>query len=285
MGELKNKMVMKMELKNFSKRTIQIYLFHMKKFVKYFGKSPDQLRQAEVEQYLHSFYGNKKSISNLVQAYSSLKFFYTEVLGQGEVVEKILRPKTERKMPIVLSLPEVKRVIDNVKSYKSQTVLMTIYSAGLRLSEALSLKIKDIDSSRMTIRVEQGKGRKDRYTILSKVLLDRLREYYRAYRPPEGKIEYLFSGKDGKLINGPTIQRAFNESKKKAGITKAATVHTLRHSFATHLLENGCDIFTIQSLLGHSSINSTKVYLHIQNSIKSKIENPLDSLMGYGNGL
>jgi len=215
MGELKNKMVMKMELKNFSKRTIQVYLFQMKKLVRYYGKSPDLLGQAEVEKYLHSFYGNQKSISGLIQAYSSLKFFYTEVLSKGEVVEKILRPKTERKIPVVLSLSEVKRVIDNVKNYKSQTVLMTIYSAGLRLSEAINLKIKDIDSDRMEIRVEQGKGRKDRYTILSKVLLERLREYYKSYRPPEGKKEYLFAGKEGKPINGSTIQRAFNESKKK----------------------------------------------------------------------
>ena len=210
MGELKDKMLQKMELKNFSKRTIEVYLFHMKKLVRYYGKSPDLLGQAEVEKYLHSFYGNKKSISSLVQAYSSLKFFYAEVMGREEVIEKIPRPKTERKMPVVLSLPEVKRVIDNVKSYKSQTVLMTIYSAGLRLSEAISLKVRDVDSSRMTIRVEQGKGRKDRYSILSKVLLERLRDYYKAYRPKE----YLFAGKDGRPVNGSTIQKAFNESKK-----------------------------------------------------------------------
>jgi len=216
MGALKDKMVMKMELKNFSKRTMEVYLFQMKKLVRYYGKSPDLLGEAEVEKYLHSFYGNKKSISNLVQAYSSLKFFYTEVLGKEEVVKKIPRPRTERRMPVVLSLSEVKRVIDNVKSYKSQTILMTIYSTGLRLSEAISLKIKDIDSGRMVIRVEQGKGRKDRYTILSKVLLERLREYYKAYKP----IDYLFAGKDGKPINGSTIQRAFNESKKKPGSLK-----------------------------------------------------------------
>jgi integrase len=211
MGVLKDKMVMKMELKNFSKRTMEVYLFQMKKLVRYYGKSPDLLGEAEVEKYLHSFYENKKSTSGLVQAYSSLKFFYKEVLGKGEVVGKILRPKIERKIPVVLSLAEVKRVIENVKSYKSQTVLMTIYSAGLRLNEALSLKVKDIDSDRMQIRVEQGKGRKDRYTLLSKVLLERLREYYKSYRPKEN----LFVGKEGKPLNDSTIQRAFNESKKK----------------------------------------------------------------------
>ena len=216
MGELKDKMVMKMEMKNFSKRTMEVYLFQMKKLVQYYGKSPDLLGEGEIEKYLHSFYENKKSTSDLVQAYSSLKFFYTEVLGRSGVVGKILRPKTGRKMPVVLSLAEVRRVISNVKSYSSQTVLMTIYSAGLRLNEALSLKLKDIDSDRMTIRVEQGKGRKDRYSILSKVLLERLRDYYRAYRPKE----YLFAGKNGKPMSGSTIQRAFNESKKKSASLK-----------------------------------------------------------------
>lgn len=216
MGAFKDQMVIKMELRNLSKRTIEVYLFHMKKFVSYYSQSPDRLGQTEVEKYLHSFYENKKSTSGLVQAYSSLKFFYKEVLGKGEVVGKILRPKTERKIPVVLSLAEVKRVIENVKNYKSQTVLMTIYSAGLRLNEALSLKIKDIDSDRMQIRVEQGKGRKDRYTLLSKVLLERLREYYKSYRPKEN----LFVGKEGKPLNDSTIQRAFNESKKKRESSK-----------------------------------------------------------------
>jgi len=216
MGELKNKMVFKMELKNLSKRTIDIYLYHMKRFVNFYGKSPDKLGRVEVERYLHTFHENGESLSGLLQAYSSLKFFYTEVLGQSEVVGKIIRPKQEKKMPVVLSLQEVKAIIDNVKNYKSQTILMTIYSAGLRLREALTLKIKDIDSSRMQIRVEQGKGKKDRYTILSQVLLERLREYYRTYKPKE----ILFPGKKGKPVSGSTIQKAFKESKKKRALSK-----------------------------------------------------------------
>lgn len=211
MGELKDKMLFKMELRNFSKRTIEVYLFQMKQFVKYYGISPDRLGQAEVEKYLHTFYENKKSLSGLIQAHSAIKFFYREVLGKEEEVAKLLRPRIEKKVPVVLSLAEVKRLLENVTSYRSQTVLMTIYSAGLRLSEALNLKIVDIDSDRMEIRVEQGKGRKDRYTLLSKILLERLRVYYKTNRP---KI-YLFAGKDGKPINGSTIQRAFNLSKKK----------------------------------------------------------------------
>jgi integrase/recombinase XerD len=216
MGELKNKMLFKMELRNFSKRTIEVYLFQMKQFVKYYGISPDKLGQAEVEKYLHTFYENKKSLSGLIQAHSAIKFFYKEVLEKEEVVAKLLRPRVEKKVPVVLSLAEVKKLLENVPSYRNQTALMTIYSAGLRLSEALNLKIADIDSGRMEIRVEQGKGRKDRYTILSKILLERLRVYYKANRP---KI-YLFAGKDGNPINESTIQRAFNLSKKKLGLKK-----------------------------------------------------------------
>lgn len=211
MRELKNKMLFKMELRNFSKRTIEVYLFQMKKFVRYYGISPDKLGKAEVEKYLHTFYENKESLSGLIQAHSAIKFFYKEVVGKEEVVAKLLRPRIEKKVPVVLSLAEVKKLLENVSSYRNQTVLMTIYSAGLRLSEALHLKIADIDSGRMEIRVEQGKGRKDRYTILSKILLERLREYYKANRPNL----YLFAGKDGKPMNGSTIQRAFNLSKKK----------------------------------------------------------------------
>lgn len=215
MGELKNRMVMKMELKNFSNHTKEIYLFHMKKFVMHYGISPAKLGQPEIEKYLHTFYENKKSISSLVQAYSSLKFFYKEVLDKGEIVEKIPRPITEKKLPVVLSLEEVKRVLDSVRNYKAQTVLMTIYSAGLRLNEAVTLRVTDIDSHRMEIRVKQGKGKKDRYTILSKVVLDRLRSYYKIYQP----TEYLFSGRNGKPLNCSTIQKAFNDSKKKQVLT------------------------------------------------------------------
>lgn len=211
MGELQKKMLMKMELRNLSKRTIGIYLFHMRRFVKYYGISPDKLGVSEVEEYLHTFYENKKSISSLVQAHGAIKFFYKEVLGKEEVVSKILRPKIEKKIPVVLSKEEVKKILESVNNYRSQTVLMSIYSAGLRLSEALNLRITDIDSQRMGIRIEQGKGKKDRNSILSKTLLERLREYYRIYHPKN----YLFYGKTGKPLNGSTIQRAFNEAKKK----------------------------------------------------------------------
>jgi site-specific recombinase XerD len=165
MGELKTRMLMKMELRNFSKRTIEMYLYHMKKFVVFHGKSPDTLGRSEVEEYLHSLFQREASASWIIQAYSSLRYFYCEVMDKPDVVFKMRRPKSEKKLPVVLSMNEVKKIIDNVKSYRDQTALMAIYSAGLRLNEGVKLKIRDIDSQRMQIRVEQGKGRKDRYTL------------------------------------------------------------------------------------------------------------------------
>jgi site-specific recombinase XerD len=217
MGELKTRMLMKMELRNFSKRTIEMYLYHMKKFVAFYGKSPDTLGRSEVEEYLHSLFQREASASWIIQAYSSLKYFYYEVLDKPDIVLKLRRPKSEKKLPVVLSMNEVKKIIDNVKSYRDQTVLMAIYSAGLRLNEGVKLKIRDIDSQRMQIRVEQGKGRKDRYTLLSEVLLQRLRDYYKIYKPKE----WLFPGRAKNIpVSGSSIQKSFFQAKKKPAFQK-----------------------------------------------------------------
>ncbi len=211
MGELREKMLRRMELKNFSKKTVKLYLWHMEKYVRYYGKSPDKLGKEEIEKYLHFLITKKTSGSGMAQAYSALKFFYTVCLGMPWELEKIPRPKTEKRLPVVLSPEEVKSIFNCIKNSKHKIILMTIYSAGLRLSEALKLKIKDIDSSRMTIRVEQGKGKKDRYTLLSKALLENLRKYYIEEKPKY----YLFPGKYDKPISGSTIQKAFGRAKKK----------------------------------------------------------------------
>ncbi len=211
MGELQEKMLRRMELKNFSKRTIIIYLYHVKKYVRYYGKSPDRLGKEEIEKYLHYLFHQKTSSSGIAQAYSALKFFYSDCLERPWELEKIPRPKTEKKLPVVLSLEEVNSILDHVNNMKNKIILMTIYSGGLRLSEALNLKPKHIDSKRMEIRVEQGKGKKDRYTLLSKVLLAKLREYYKYYKP----IDWLFPGKSNNPICSSTIQRAFSSAKKK----------------------------------------------------------------------
>ncbi len=275
MGELREKMLRRMELKNYSTRTIQLYLYHMKKYVAYYGKSPDRLGKEEIEKYLHYLYEQNVSRSAMTQAYSAIKFFYTVCLERTWELDKILRPKSNKKLPVVLSPQEVRNILQQVNNPKYKAVLMIVYSGGLRLSEALNLKLKDIDGNRMEIRVVQAKGKKDRYTLLSEIMLSKLREYYKKYKPSD----WLFPGREGKKLSNTTIQKLFVKAKKKAGIRKDATVHTLRHSFATHLLENGCDILTIQELLGHSSIHSTKIYLHIQNTAKRKIINPLDRII------
>ena len=216
MGELREKMLRRMELKNFSSRTVAIYLYHMEKYVRYYRKSPDKLGKEEIEKYLHYLLHSETSSSGMAQAYSSLKFFYSTCLERGWELDKIQRPKAVNKLPIVLSLEEVKDIFQNVSNPKYKTALMLIYSAGLRLSEALNLKINDIDSRRMEIRIEQGKGNKDRYTLLSDVMLNKLREYYKGYKP----TYWLFPGKEHKPISNSPLQKVFGEAKKKLRLKK-----------------------------------------------------------------
>lgn len=195
-------------------------------------------------------------------------------------MNKIPRAKKEKKLPVVLSPSEVKRIFNATVNIKHKAILMTIYGAGLRVSEAANLKISDIDSSNMQIHIRQGKGKKDRYCMLSPMILNILREYYKYYHPKE----WLFQGSTpNKPISSRTIERVFEISKKKSGITKNATVHTLRHSFATHLLESGVDVYHIQQLMGHSSVKTTSIYIHLQRKDVLNIKSPLDTLMSVEN--
>jgi len=274
MGKLRDQMVMEMRLRNFSPHTIDAYVRHMRSFSKLFGKSPAGMGEREVRAYLCYLRDEKKtSWSNVNIAYSALKFFYVKTLQRRWNVDRIPYPKVERKLPVVLSSVEVKRIFDQVSNLKHRAILMTAYSAGLRISEAVNLKVSDIDSSRMQIRVDQGKGKRDRYTLLSKTLLENLQRYYKIYRPRE----WLFPGRSyEKPISTKVIQIAFRCARKKSGIKKPASVHTLRHSFATHLLESGVDIFILQRLLGHSRLSTTSKYIHIQRSNLKAITSPLD---------
>jgi site-specific recombinase XerD len=195
-------------------------------------------------------------------------------------VEKVSRIKEGRKLPSVLSQSEVKAILDATENLKHRALLMTIYASGLRVSEAANLKVTDIDSKNMQIFIDQGKGKKDRYTILSKSNLEVLRKYWKRYQP---KL-YLFPGKTaGSPVSVRTIQKVFEAAKDKAGIKKKASVHTLRHSFATHLLDAGTDICYIQKLLGHTDINTTTIYLHLRRMDLLNIKSPLDSLTGTDN--
>lgn len=276
MGKLKDQMVMEMELRNYSPRTVKGYLGHMVAFTRFLGKSPAEMGETEIRQYLHYLKTEKRvSWSNINVGYCALKFFYTKTLHRNWNVEHIPRPKAPKTLPNVLSRSEVGKIFDATENLKHRVILMTAYSGGLRVSEVAHLKISDIDSSRMVIRVDQGKGKKDRYTLLSEVLLKELRCYYRLWRP----TTWLFPGKDrDKPIDVGSIQRVFKRAKEKAGIRKPATPHTLRHSFATHFLEDGGDIFRLKELLGHSSLKTTLTYVHLQHVNLKKVVSPLDRM-------
>ena len=230
MGKLHDKMLMVMQMRNFSARTIQAYTAHMKAFVIMFHRPPDELGPDEICQYLHHLRREKKtSWSNINIAYSALKLFYENVLGVEWNVNKIPRPKSEQRLPVILSSEEIKALLNATFNLKHRAVFMTIYSAGLRLNEALHLKISDIDSKRMQIRVSQGKGKKDRYTLLSNVLLSLLRTYYRMYKP---KL-WLFEGNSSEgTVYPTTIQKAIHKAKKKLALLSPLP-STL---FVTHLL-------------------------------------------------
>lgn len=212
MGKIRDQMMMAMQMRNFSAKTIKSYLWQVKTYVQMFGKSPAEMGQEEVKRYLYSLVERKASSSTLRVAYSALKFLYKDTLQHEWKAEKLPRPKREKRLPVVLSGEEVKRIFDAVENLKHRMVLMSCYSAGLRISEAVHLKVTDIDSQRMQIRVEQGKGKKDRYTLLAATMLEQLRAYWKLYRPQE----WLFAGRNpGKALSQSSVQRSFVRAKKK----------------------------------------------------------------------
>ena len=214
------------------------------------------------------------SASTLNVAINALKCYYGKVLKRGFIYE-VERPKNDRRLPVVLNQGEISGILSVVSNLKHKLMLMLMYSAGLRVSEVVKLRLEDIDFQRKLIHVKGGKGRKDRYTILSDVALGTLHEYLKQY----GQSKYLFpSSNREKHLTTRSVEKIFSEACKKAGVRKNATAHSLRHSFATHLLENGTDIRTIQVMLGHASLNTTQVYTHVSDEMLKKVENPFDSL-------
>jgi integrase/recombinase XerD len=278
MSELRQKMKMDMELKGYSPRTIKNYTRIVSNFAKYYNKSPELLKEKEIREYLHYCIMERKLSEGTVNYINAgLKFFYTKTLNRYWNMDKITRIKEPRRLPSVLSPEEVKSIFDATENLKHKAILMTIYSAGLRVSEVCNLKITDIDSKNMQILIREGKGKKDRYSLLSKANLEILREYWKRYHP----TEYLFSGRyRTDAITPRSVQRVMEKSVVKAKITKNATVHTLRHSFATHLLDAGTDICYIQRLLGHTRITTTTIYLHLRRMDLLNIKSPLDLLLG-----
>ncbi len=217
---------------------------------------------------------DKVSASYQNQSINALKFYMEKVLKYPRQKYELIRPKKDKKLPLVLSVSDVGRILDVTKNIKHKAILATIYDGGLRISECVNLGISDIDSQRMCIRVCGGKGKKDRMTLLSRGLLELLRRYYRIYRPSE----WLFEGPGGQQYSASSIRQVFKRSKQWAGIYNGATVHTLRHSFATHLLENGTNLRYIQKLLGHNSSKTTEIYTHVSTTSLTNITSPLDIL-------
>lgn len=278
MEELIRKMQRDMVIQNYSPRTVECYLWHVKDFIDFFSKPVESLNEENIRDYLYHVKTDKQySHSNLAQAFSAIKYLFRETLDMPLSLSSLKGAKRERKLPVVLSQDELKTLFSCVKNTKHRLILMTTYSAGLRLNEVTHLRVSDIDSKRMTIRVQQGKGKRDRYTLLSPTLLLHLRSYWKQHRP----YPWLFPGRDKNTpLSDASVQRAFKLARDKAGIRKKASVHTLRHSFATHLLEQGVNLFTIKELLGHSSILTTLIYLHLQNNSHAAIVNPIDQMMG-----
>jgi len=265
-----------LQLRGITPRTQKKYLREVRDLANYFKKSPQELGEEEVKKYLvHLLEDRKLSTGTYKNYVAGIKFLYKTTLNREEVVEKIKYPKAKIKLPVVLDLSEVKTLLSVMENLKHRAILTITYSAGLRISETSHLKVTDIDSKRMMVRVQQGKGYKDRYTILSQTALECLRQYWRAYRPKE----WLFEGqKEGTHICLSSIQQIFVEAKERAGITKPASPHTLRHSFATHLIEAGTSLHHVQLLLGHRSPTTTTVYLHVSRMNLAQVTSPLDSI-------
>lgn len=276
MTPLRKRLIEELEIRNYSPKTIRLYVDNVARLARYYNRSPDKLSREEIRCYLvHLVEEKKLAVGTYKQALAALRYFYRWVLKRGDLVQDILAPRTERRLPIVLSVDEVQRLFAAIVSFKHRMILMTAYSAGLRIAETVNLQVTDIDSQRMVIRICQGKRKKDRYTVLSPTLLAMLRHYWWAARP----VSYLFPGRClDRPISVSSVQRACRAAQEKAGIEKTVTPHTLRHSFATHLLESGTDIRVLQSLLGHSSIRTTAIYTHVSTKLIRNTISPLDHL-------
>jgi site-specific recombinase XerD len=276
MGALRRQMDGDLVVRGMSIRTREAYLGAVAGLVKYYGRRPDRITQQEVQNYLLYLIEQRKlawSSCNVV--FQGLKFFYRVTLKRSAAQFDIPRARQPQKLPAILSREEVAVLIEKTANPKHRAILMTAYGAGLRLNEICHLRVSDIDSKRLMIRVEQGKGAKDRYTLLSPRLLAELRRYWLYHRPKE----WLFTrAHSARPIGEETVHRIYHAAKARAGIVKEGGIHSLRHAFATHLLEAGVDIHTIQRLMGHGHISTTMRYFHLARKHLAKTPSPLELL-------
>jgi integrase/recombinase XerD len=272
---LRRRMIEDMTVRNLSPATQRSYINAVRKFSRYFDRSPDRLDLDDIRSFQVYLVSTGISWASLNQIVCALRFFYGITLGQDDVPERIPYAREPRKLPVILSADEVVQFLEAVSSLKARVALTTAYAAGLRVGEVCGLRVEDIDSSRMVMHVRHGKGAKARYVMLSKELLGILRSYWRLSRP----TAFLFPGRDADKPIEPTVLNAACRSAVAAtGLSKRVTVHTLRHSFATHLLENGTDIRIIQVLLGHAHLSSTAHYTQVSTDTIRSTASPIDRL-------
>lgn len=265
-----------MKVRNLSPKTQVAYITQVARFAKHFGKSPEHLGLEEIRAYQVYLVNEKRvSWSLFNQTVCALRFLYRTTLDRKESIGHIPFPRQERKLPVVLSLSEVTQFLGAIGNIKHRAIMMTAYAGGLRISEVVKLRVADIDSQRMVIHIREGKGHKDRYVMLSPKLLEVLRAYWQIGRPRN----WLFPGSRLQChIGVDTVQRAAQKASQNSGLHKKVTVRALRHSFATHLLEDGTDVRTIQVLLGHRSLQTTARYTHVSKATVCATHSPLDLL-------
>jgi site-specific recombinase XerD len=277
MGELRERMQHDLVVRGMSSRTQEAYLAAVKGLAQYYRQRPDALSTQQVEGYIRHLIEQRHLAPNSVRiAVFGLRFFYTVTLKRQPFALPL--PKGVKKLPEVLSREEVARLLASTATLRERALLMATYGGGLRVSEVVHLRVSDIDAQRDMLRVEQGKGRKDRYTLLGPRLLAELRRYWQVYRPA---LPWLFPQRRKAVPLDPTTaQKMYYAAKRRAGISKAGGIHALRPAFATHLVEAGTDLATLQQLLGHDSITTTMRYVHVARSRVVAHGSPLDGLLG-----
>jgi integrase/recombinase XerD len=276
MSELRRRMESELRLRGYSERTVEAYIAAVRRFAGFHGRSPALLGSEDIRAHLvHLTEKEGLSRSTIIQAICAIRFLYLHVLNRPCEIQKMAFPKRKKKLPVVLTESEVTKLLDAAPERRSLALLMVFYSAGLRLNEALHLTPEDIDSEKMRIRVREGKGGRERRVILSEKLLETLRRYFREYTPKQ----WLFYGPTRETpMNPRTVQRMIRQTALDAGLTKRVTAHLLRHSFATHLLEQGTSLRYIQELLGHKNLKTTLVYTHVSPKALDRVLSPLDRL-------
>jgi integrase/recombinase XerD len=279
MTQLRKMMLEELQRRNYSKHTAEAYIRALRDFAAYYDLPPDRLQPEQIRRYqLYLMRERGLAAKSVIQKMAAMKFFYVHVVRQSFRWDELPYPKTKHPLPIILSQEEVKRIIDAASGLFQRAILMTLYSTGMRCEELTHLAIGDIDSKRMVVRIHRGKGGKDRDVPLSPKLLETLREYWRWMKPQTYLFPSRYKSRKGSPITTRGVFTICRSTARKAGIQKTVGCHTFRHCFATHLLEAGADLRTIQLLLGHASIKCTTIYLHLSKRHLNACPNPLDML-------